>query len=375
MSGIYIHIPFCTSKCHYCNFVSIASQKLQAPYVKALIKEIHQQKQFFSTKTPIESIYLGGGTPSLLTKDQLDRIFDNLIKTFPISNNAEITLEMNPDNASPKFLKELKTIGINRLSIGTQSFHDEELQYLGRKHNAQTGIQSVRFARDEGFNNISIDFIYGLPQPYAKDPAYNIEQALLLQVEHISAYSLTMETNTILSHMVSKGKLLPPDEEIATEQFRFYMNSLRNKGYEHYEISNYAKPGFRSRHNSSYWQNKSYLGLGAGAHSYDLSNRFWNTSIISEYISAIENGTLKKTIDYLTTNEHYNDYILTSIRTIEGSNIEYIAIQFGDTYFAHFRKNILPFINKCYVECSGSSYKLTDEGKLWADSISENLMV
>ncbi len=372
---MYIHIPFCRSKCHYCNFVSVASVKYQDDYVRALLKEITLQKSFFNQNDEIETIYFGGGTPSLLKIGQIEEILEVLSGQFKISSDAEITLEMNPDDAVDSFLSELFHLGFNRLSIGTQSFHDEELKFLGRKHDALTAYQSVVFAREAGFSNISIDLIFGLPQSFSKDPSLNIEKILALDVEHVSAYSLTLEPDTIMSHLVSGGKIPAPDDNLAAEQFRFYMSHLKQAGYEHYEISNYAKPGFRSRHNSAYWKNQPYLGLGAGAHSYDLKNRFWNTSLITEYISQMNSELPKRESETLTLTDKYNEYIITSIRTSEGTDPELIHREFGENFSAFLSKNIQNFISKGYVVRGKTGMCLTDEGKLWADAIAVKLMM
>jgi oxygen-independent coproporphyrinogen III oxidase len=375
MAGIYIHIPFCRSKCHYCNFVSVASQKYQSEYIDAICKEIHQQKNFFSSGIEVETIYFGGGTPSLLYPDETIKILETVYKEFKITPDAEITFEVNPDDADTARLKSLLQAGINRLSIGTQSFHDQELQYLGRKHDARKGISSFHLARDVGYTNISLDIIFGLPREVAQSPVHNLEQLLILNPEHISAYSLTMEPDTILSVLSAKGKMLSPDEDIAVDYFRFYMESLCDACYEHYEISNYARPGFRSKHNAAYWQSKPYLGVGAGAHSYDLQTRTANVSAIRKYMEGIINGTPFREREILTLKDKYHDYILTSIRTSEGISFAYIRKVFGENFLSHIRKYAGEYIESGMLISDGSVLKLSNTGKLWTDRISEKLMV
>ena len=375
MSGIYIHIPFCRKKCHYCNFVSVASLKWQPDYIQAILKEIELQKSFYFPETPVETVYFGGGTPSVLSVSQVSEILDKLNSVFFLHNNSEITFEVNPDDATPEYLRSLKQAGINRLSIGTQSFHNSELEYLGRTHSAETSIKSVFAAKDAGFDNVSIDIIYGLPESVSGDPNYNIEQALIADVQHISAYSLTMEPGTILANLAEKNKMLPPDEELSVTHFRLYMKLLVEAGYEHYEISNFAKQGYRSKHNSAYWQNKAYLGLGAGAHSFDQDRRFINTGIITEYIRGILNDTPSRETEVLSINDRYNDYIITTIRTSDGCNLKDIYNQFGEEFGSYFLKNIQPLIEKQLIISEDSHYFLTENGKLWTDSVSEKLII
>jgi putative oxygen-independent coproporphyrinogen III oxidase len=375
MAGIYIHIPFCRAKCHYCNFVSVATVKYKSDYINALLKEIAGQHSFLADSETFETIYFGGGTPSLLSIEDLKNILDQLSGNFRLTENPEITIEMNPDDADFMYLKALKTSGINRLSIGTQSFHEKELRFLGRRHSAQQGIQSVVMARETGFENISIDLIYGLPADHYEDPGHNLETALMLDAEHISAYSLTLEEGTIMSHLVARKKMPPPDENMAAEQFRFYMHHLINAGYEHYEISNYAKPGYHSKHNSAYWQNRKYLGLGAGAHSFDLNSRSWNTSLITEYITGIMNGSPVRETEFLSATNKYNEYVMTAIRTSDGIDYEQIKKRFGIEYAEHFLQEISKHVAGGFVSAGATIYQLTDHGKLYADSIAADLML
>ncbi len=374
MAGIYIHIPFCRSKCRYCNFVSVASLKFKSLYISALIAEIKQQCFFFEENTQIGTIYLGGGTPSLLKKEETEKIINVIYENFNIKENAELTMEINPEDAEYEYLCNIKGIGFNRLSIGIQSFHDEELKYLGRKHTAKKGIEAVITSRNAGFNNISIDLIYGMPVAFAKNPQHNIKHIINLNPEHVSAYSLTIEPKTVMANMVSNGKLLPPDEKISGKQFLFYLKNLIKAGYEHYEISNYAKPGYRSIHNSSYWQEVPYLGLGAGAHSYNLKNRYSNTKNIIAYINECKKINIRRKTETLTMNDKYNEYVMMSLRTKEGANLSYIRKNFGDIYAKYYLQQIQKSIECKYVFVQNEIYYLTDEGKLWGDAVSRNLI-
>lgn len=375
MSGIYIHIPFCRSKCLYCNFVSVASVKYTTAYIHAVVEEIRQQQSFYLPGEIVKTIYFGGGTPSLLSSLQVETILNAVSNCFTVAHDAEITFEMNPDDAREDYLKDLKKAGINRLSIGVQSFHDEELMYLGRKHTAQTAFNTALTARNAGFDNISLDIIFGLPSSVAKDPDHNLKQLLKLNPEHISAYSLTLEERTALYHFVAQKRLPPPDDEMAASQFRFYMKNLMEAGYEQYEISNYAKPGFRSRHNSAYWQNMQYLGIGAGAHSYNLKQRFWNTSYISKYIEGILSCTPEREAEILSKNDMYNEYIITSIRRSEGIDSAHIESVFGEKYSDHFAGEIGKYVESNLIVTNHRVYALSDEGKLLADMIAEKLMM
>jgi putative oxygen-independent coproporphyrinogen III oxidase len=374
MSGIYIHIPFCKTKCHYCNFVSIASQKQQPRYVNTLIKEIYAQSTFFNTQSPIETIYFGGGTPSLLSIEQIKNIVNAIYETFKIANQIEITFELNPDDSSPIYLEQLREAGINRLSIGIQSFHQSELDYLKRRHSAKDGINSITQARNAGFENISIDFMYGLPSAVSKDPMHNIETAENHQIEHISAYALTLEPHSIMEKLVKNKKMQAPDDSLAADHFLFYMNTLTAVGYEHYEISNFAKPTFRSKHNSSYWKHKPYLGVGAGAHSYNTLSRYSNTPIVGEYISGMEKNKVSREVEILSQNDKYNDYVITSIRTSEGTCMKYIRLNFGEKYEQFFKKQMQNFQKQGMVTEFFDCYILTETGKLFADKVTRSLI-
>jgi oxygen-independent coproporphyrinogen III oxidase len=355
--------------------VSVASTKFTSAYVNALTKEMKLSQNLIDPASFVETVYFGGGTPSLLSIDEVKFILHALHSTFQIANDAEITFEMNPDDANREYLMQLSQMGINRLSIGTQSFHDNELSFLGRRHDAKTSEMSFLLAREVGFTNISVDIIFGMPHQIAGDAQHNINKLFSLQPEHISAYGLTMEPNTAFHVKVKKGQMHPPSEDLSLLHFNMYMNCLQQAGYEHYEISNYAKPGFRSKHNSSYWNGSLYLGLGAGAHSYDGKKRWWNTGIISSYINSIESNSPKREEEVLTKNDLYNDYILTSIRTSDGVSLKHIQQTHGEDFAAHFLRQVIGCLDKEYVVSQQSVYILTDTGKIMADSVAADLMI
>lgn len=355
--------------------MSVATQKWKDEYVDALICEISRRTDFFEKNAVIDTVYFGGGTPSLLSIQQVQRIFNVIRNNFDVSESAEITFEMNPEDVEKNYLKGLADVGINRLTIGVQSFIESELRYLGRNHDVQRGVNAFALARQAGFQNICIDFLFGLPAKYSGDPQVNIEQVIKLKPEHISAYGLTMEPDTILLRQVEKDKMLPPDDEVTAQQFMFYMEQLAKLGYEHYEISSYALPGFRSKHNSAYWKNVPYLGVGAGAHSYNLQQRWWNTGVITDYIQGVNKNTFVGEAEILSEKDKYNDYIITSARTIEGMSLPFIREFFGDHYVAYFLKQIKKYAEKQYLYCKADNYILTDIGKLWSDEIAEHLMI
>ncbi|HEY6899882.1 MAG TPA: radical SAM family heme chaperone HemW, partial [Puia sp.] len=285
MAGIYLHIPFCRQACHYCNFHFSTSLNRKNDFIVALLKEMELRKDY-TGKEPIETVYFGGGTPSLLEEGELGRIMERLNALFPVAPGAEVTLEANPDDIHPGLLRSWRATGINRLSIGIQSFFEEDLQWMNRAHNARQAIDCIRMAQDTGFTNMSIDLIYGgptLPDPHWQE---NVGQAIGLQVPHLSCYALTVEPRTALDKMIHLHKKEDVNPDDQARQFLQLMEMAANAGYEHYEISNFAKPGMRSRHNSSYWQGKTYLGLGPSAHSFNGASREWNIANNSQYIAA-----------------------------------------------------------------------------------------
>ncbi|MCX6232205.1 MAG: radical SAM family heme chaperone HemW [Bacteroidetes bacterium] len=372
MAGIYIHIPFCKQKCHYCNFYSSASQKNKSAFLEALLIEIASQKNYLQHET-VSTIYFGGGTPSLLEQKEIQEILHQLNQYYKISDKAEITLEANPDDLSDEKLKALAATSINRLSIGIQSFFDDDLTYLNRSHSAEQAISAILKAQMAGFSNLSIDLIYGIPTLSNIAWKDNIETVLKLNIPHISAYSLTVEPNTALDVFIKKGKMKAVDEEKALQQFEILMNMLAEDNYIHYEISNFCKDGFISQHNSNYWKQKKYLGLGPSAHSYNLTSRQWNVASTSKYIQAVKNGEQSFEKEELSLSQQFNEYILTGLRCNWGINETEILDKYGVDNFEYFIKNIGKFIDKGLIENHEGCYILSRQGKFFADGIASEL--
>lgn len=336
MSGLYIHIPYCSQKCIYCDFFSVATRKSKKEYLQALAKEIQNRKNYLSN--PIKTLYFGGGTPSNLDFDELNLVFDSLKSNFDLTKCEEITFEANPEHLNYEYLTFLRRKGINRLSIGIQSFKDSDLKTLCRKHDSQQAIHAYKAARQAGFENISLDLMFNLPNQTTQAWKQNLEKAIELSPEHLSCYSLTIEEGTILDKMIQKGKFTLPNEDEILTQFDLSMQMLSQAGYEHYEVSNYCKPDLRSKHNTSYWQGEEYLGLGASAHSFNQKTRSWNPANISSYIDLIENNAEPET-EQLNLQDRYNEYIMLSLRTAEGIDRNHIAKHFPQ-FLSHYDKQL-----------------------------------
>ena len=375
MNGIYIHIPFCRRACNYCNFHFSVSTRNKSDYIAAILKEIESQKNYFNKdnhqeKTIIDTVYFGGGTPSLLLAEEISQIVTVLNLYFEIKSNAEISLEANPEDLTKEKLREFKQIGINRLSIGVQSFFDEDLQFLNRPHNAQKAINSIIESKEVGFNNISIDLIYTIPSLTNGNWLRNLEIAFENKIPHISLYSLTVEPKTPLAHYIAKGKCKAIDELKSNEQYQIAMQAMEKNEYIHYEISNFCKKGYYSIHNSNYWKNQSYLGLGPSAHSYNGISRQWNIANTTEYIKKLLLGETAYTEEILTITQHYNEYILTTLRTIWGSDLDVIKNTFGTAYFNHCTKIATKYVQEGKIVINNNCIYLTNTGKLFADLIS-----
>ena len=374
MAGIYLHIPFCKQACHYCNFHFSTSLKLKNDFLTALLKEVDLRIDY-TGNDPIDTIYFGGGTPSILNTDEILTILNKLSSRFNISTEAEITLESNPDDISVSKLTDWKNAGINRLSIGVQSFYEEDLRWMNRAHTGTDALRSVKEALNTGFQNITIDLIYGTPHLTDEKWHFNVQQAIDLKIPHLSCYALTVEPKTPLESLISKNKTPGVAAEDQARQFSLLMEWLQAAEYEHYEISNFALPGKRSRHNSAYWMGKSYLGLGPSAHSFNGSSRQWNVANNSVYIQSIVKGELPFEIEHLTPAQQLNEYIMTSLRTAEGVSIQIIRERSGADTADKFDRRISRFINEGLVEKNGQFYKLTKKGKLFADGIAADLFV
>lgn len=381
MAGIYIHIPFCKQACHYCDFHFSTSLHAKDRFIIALLKEIELQKNYFSVPSPlgegqgegIKTIYFGGGTPSLLSHNEINKIIDELKKYHEISSDAEITLEANPDDLSVSKIQDLKQTPVNRLSIGIQSFFDEDLKWMNRAHNATQAKQCISEAQNAGFKNITIDYIYGTPTLTDKNWLTNLEAVSELNIQHLSAYSLTVEPRTALSSFIKKKKVMAPDDEQASRQFEMLMKYASENGFIHYEISNMGKEGFISQHNSSYWKGEKYLGLGPSAHSYNHISRQWNISNNNLYIQAIEKNKVPYEMEQLSTTQKFNEYLLTSLRTIWGCDTQYVKRYFPEKYYRNLMTGINTYIHQTLITNNNQILRLTDKGKLFADRITSQL--
>jgi len=373
VSGIYIHIPFCKQACHYCDFHFSTSLKNKDALVKSILTEIDTRINYLPNKT-IETIYFGGGTPSLLSEKETFLILEKIYKLYNVSNNPEITLECNPDDLSDEKLKELKRLEINRLSIGLQSFDEEELIWMNRAHTAKESESSVKRAQDRGFENITIDLIYGSKFSNLTNWKKTLDKAISLQVPHISSYNLTIEEKTKLGHDFKVKKEIAIDDEKSSEMFLEMIDRLEKNNFIHYEISNFGKEGFFSKHNSNYWKGEHYIGLGPSAHSFDGTSRQWNVSNNNIYIKHLtEKTSFYFEKEVLTETERFNEYILTSLRTIWGIDLNYLKTNFNSDFVKNFSTQIQEYIKQETVLVNDTTYTLTEKGKLLADKIASEL--
>lgn len=373
MAGLYIHVPFCTKRCLYCDFFSNTDMTFKQPYVEAIIREMELRKEYIQGEG-LETIYFGGGTPSQLQVEDFDRLFNAIYKTFDTENCREITLEANPDDMNPEYISMLRDFPFNRISMGVQSFQDEDLRFLNRRHNAEQAIRAVNLCKEQGLTNISIDLIYGLPGQTLSLWEQNLEQAIRLDVPHLSAYHLIYEEGTALYKLLEAGKIQPVTEEASVTFFSTLIDRLTATGYLHYEISNFARPGFLSQHNSSYWNGKTYLGLGPSAHSYNGIDREWNVSSLPIYIESIQNGKTIPEKESLDLTTRYNDYIITGLRTMWGINYNDIRNTFGDELQIYCRKQAAPYIKQGLLKQSGENLTLTRNGIFISDGIMSDLL-
>ena len=374
MAGLYFHIPFCKQACHYCDFHFSTNQTLKSELVNQLATELILQKEYLQGE-PIETIYLGGGTPSLLTAHELEILFSSIQNNYPVADDVEITLEANPDDLNSQKLNEMKTAGVNRLSIGIQSFDENVLRFLNRAHTATEALGCVDAAHKSGINNISIDLIYSIPGQDEETLLKNLTTALSLHPNHISAYSLTVEEKTVFGQWASKGKLMAVEEDQSARQFELVMDALTQSGYQHYEISNYCLPGFQSKHNTSYWKGKKYLGLGPSAHSYNGETRQFNLSNNHLYIKSIKNGVVPFELEELTTENKINEYLFTSLRTNWGCDLNYLKEQFDYDLASQNKPYLTQLLAGNLIELRDNTITLMRAGKLLADRIAADLFV
>ena len=374
MAGIYLHIPFCKKACHYCDFHFSTLHENMGEMVEAICHEITLRKNYLSDEK-IESIYFGGGTPSLLNEIQLVKLIRILHETFDVVADAEITLEANPDDLTKENLLIFKTSGINRLSIGIQSFREQDLIVMNRAHNVEQALMCVKDAKEAGFENISIDLIYGLPDMSGDDWRKNLEIAFSLDVDHLSCYSLTVEPKTALAKMIQQHKVSDIDDAQSALHFEMLMDETAIHNFEHYEISNFARHKKYSKHNTSYWQRKKYLGVGPSAHSFDGDTRQWNVYNNSIYLRTLKNSEIPFEREELTGKDKLNEYLLTSLRTMWGMNLNFVKNNFGNDAAFELEKKLSLLIDEQLVEVKDNNFILTRKGKYFADKISLQLFV
>ena len=374
MAGIYLHIPFCKRKCHYCNFYSIASVKYKTEFIETLLDEIKLQRGYLGDQL-ISTIYFGGGTPSLLGVDELKTVFSCLNKNFHVSDDPEITLEANPDDISERWLKEIKDTPVNRISLGVQSFFDDDLKYLNRIHSGEDAITAIKRLQDHGFTELTIDLIYGMPTLTNEKWEQNLNRFNDFKLPHLSAYALTVEDKTLLYTLIQKKKLKAPPEDAIVDQFKILIKQTEEWDYIHYEISNFAKKGHYSKHNSLYWTGGHYLGLGPSAHSFNGNSRRWNKAGIKTWLALKEYYSESFEEEILSLEQRYNEYVMTSLRTVWGCDQDLVRNEFGIKYAKHLLKEAADFIHEQKIEQRGNRLFLTNKGKLFADGIASELFV
>ncbi|MBF4506611.1 radical SAM family heme chaperone HemW [Flavobacterium sp. JLP] len=375
MSGIYIHIPFCKQACHYCDFHFSTSMKKKDEMVLALAKEISMRKNEFENDpefSGVETIYFGGGTPSVLTNDEINFLISEVYKNYNVVENPEITLEANPDDLSAERIFELSKSPINRLSIGIQSFYEEDLKMMNRANNATEAIKCLQEAT-KYFDNISLDLIYGIPGMSDEMWKQNIETALSFGIPHISSYALTVEPKTALRKLIDTGKIAEPQDEAASNHFMILVETLQKNGFIHYELSNFGKENYFSKNNSAYWLGKKYIGIGPSAHSYDGEKRGWNIANNSLYLKSIQNNELPIETEILTIPDRYNEYIMTGLRTIWGVSLERVENEFGLEYLNYLKKQSQKFLKDDLLSIENNILKPTPKGKFLTDGIASDL--
>ena len=373
MAGIYIHIPFCKRRCIYCDFFSTTQSEKKAEYVHALVRELEMRKDYVGEEE-IETIYLGGGTPSQLSQEELEEIFTYIYKVYKVTPDAEITLEANPDDLTPEYVSMLRSLPINRISMGIQTFQEETLKLLHRRHTARQAIEAFRRCREAGFQNISIDLMYGLPGETLETWEQDLQQAIDLHPEHISAYHLIYEEGTTLWNLREQNKVKEAEEELSLTLFKTLIERLTKAGYQHYEISNFCLPGLHSRHNSSYWTGKKYLGCGPSAHSFDGISRQWNVSSLGKYLEGIRSNQLDFELEELDLYTRYNDFVITSIRTCWGMPLTQLRTTYGETLYNYCLRMAKPHIEQGVLEIKEDTLKLTPQGIFISDGIMSDLL-
>ena len=372
MAGIYLHIPFCKRRCIYCDFFSTTQSEKKDAYIDALCQELIDRKSYLGGES-IETIYFGGGTPSQLARKDFEKVFSTICQVYEVNPAAEITVEANPDDLTDAYVKELRMLPFNRLSMGIQTFHDDTLQILHRRHTATQAIDAFNRCREAGFQNISIDLIYGLPSETLEGWDRDLAQAIALRPEHISAYHLIYEEGTALWELREKHKVEEVNEDLSVAFFERLIHTLKDAGYQHYEISNFCLPDYHSRHNSSYWQGKKYLGCGPSAHSYNLQSRQWNIASLDQYIKGIHQQKRVYEIEELDIYTRYNECIITNIRTCWGMPLQQLKDQFGNDLYNYCMKMARPHLEAHTLEIKDGVLKLTEKGIFTSDGIMSDL--
>ena len=380
MAGIYIHIPFCKQACFYCDFHFSTSLKKKGELIQALVKELELRKEELKNQS-IETVYFGGGTPSLLTNDELQLLLDSIYRNYSVIENPEITLEANPDDLSNARITELANTQINRLSIGIQSFFEDDLKSMNRAHSSAEANNCLSVAT-KYFDNITIDLIYGIPSMSIEKWDRNLQMAFGFGVNHISSYALTVESKTALDSFIKKGIYPPIDEDLALQHFNHLVKKTHEQGFVHYEISNFGKPNYFSKHNTSYWQGKPYIGIGPSSHSFNKTHRSWNVANNTKYIQSIQENKLPNTTEILSIKDQYNEYIMTGLRTVWGVSLYRVEKDFGKNYLSHLRKGSKNFINQELLEITNfknkptlSVLKTTQKGEFLVDGIAADLFM
>lgn len=371
-AGIYLHIPFCKTRCTYCDFYTLTNESQIDNFVEAICAEALLRKN--EVHEDVKTIYFGGGTPSRLSINQFEKIFKVLYNNYSINPNAEITVEANPDDLADSYLHTLSKLPVNRLSIGIQSFDNKELEFLSRRHTSQQAISSIKSAQKHGFNNISVDLMYGLPNQTNEIWEKNLRQVTELEVQHLSAYHLIYEEKTRMYNMLKAGKIKPVDEELSTTMFSMLIDWMTSHNFIQYEISAFGIEGYFSQHNTSYWKNRKYLGLGPAAHSYDGFNRSWNVASLNRYINGVKSENLDRVSEHLTINEKYNEFILTGLRTMWGVDLAEMINMFGEEVYSYCIENAQQYINEDKLIIQDNTLKLTRKGIFISDGIMSDLM-
>ncbi len=373
MAGIYIHIPFCKRRCIYCDFFSTIQSEKKPTYIHALCQELEMRKNYLEGEE-IETIYLGGGTPSQLTEEELNEIFTSLYNIYKVKEDAEITLEANPDDLTPEYVSMLRRLPINRISMGIQTFQEETLKLLHRRHTARQAIEAFQRCREAGFRNISIDLMYGLPGETLDTWKEDLQQAIALHPEHISAYHLIYEEGTALWKLREGHQVEEADEDLSVTLFKTLIDELKQAGYQHYEISNFCLPGLHSRHNSSYWTGKKYLGCGPSAHSFNGSSRQWNIASLDNYLKGIASGKPNYEIEELDLYTRYNDFVITSIRTCWGMSLSRLRSEYGEELYRYCLRMAKSHLEQGVLEIEEDTLRLTQEGIFISDGIMSDLL-